>query len=58
MSDEYNSILITKLFTIQEEDENFQDNITEILEEMQEIKNPIFLYPIYETYKKYAVRSQ
>jgi len=50
MSTEYNSILITKLFAIKEKGD--EDNAIEILEEIKEIKDPIFLYPVYEKYKE------
>jgi len=47
MSAEYNSMLIAKLYSTVN-----QDEIIELLEEIREIGDPIFLYPVYETYKK------
>jgi hypothetical protein len=46
MSTEYNSILLAKLSSVTEEDE-----ITDLLDEMGEIGDSIFLYPIYQAYK-------
>ena len=46
MSIEYNSLLIANLFSSEEENE-----IQQILEEMGEIGDPIFLYPVYQKYK-------
>lgn len=46
MSKEYNSKLISKLYK-----EKDDDKILEILEEMDEIGDPYFLYPIYDKYK-------
>lgn len=48
MDTEYNSKLISELYLATEE-----ETILEILDEMSETKNPIFLYPIYEAYKKH-----
>ncbi len=47
MTSEYNSMLITKLYSTINEDE-----MVELLEEIEEIGDPIFLYPVYEAYKK------
>ena len=52
MTSEYNSMLITKLYSTINEDE-----MEELLEEIGEIGDPIFLYPVYETYKKFKNRS-
>ena len=48
MNTEYNSKLISELYSATEE-----ETILEILDEMSETKNAIFLYPIYEAYKKH-----
>ncbi len=45
-------MLITKLYSTINEDE-----MEELLEEIGEIGDPIFLYPVYETYKKFKNRS-
>ncbi len=47
MSKEYNSILLGKLFS-----DNSTDETIEILEEIAEIADPIFIHPLYEAYKK------
>lgn len=48
MSEEYNSSLIVKL-----QNEENQTRIIEVLHEMEEIASPIFIYPVYEKWKKY-----
>jgi len=49
MSTEYNSQLISKLYTTTDEDEL----IAEVLNEMEEIGDPVFIYPIFDAYNKY-----
>lgn len=51
MSSDYNSKLISELYSL---DENETDAAEEILLEMEEIKDPVFIYPIYDTYKKFT----
>lgn len=46
MSSEYNSILIAKLYSTTN-----MDDMEELLEEIAEKSDPIFLYPLYEAYK-------
>ena len=46
MSTEYNSILLAKLSSVTDEDET-----TDLLEEIEEIGDSIFLYPVYQAYK-------
>jgi hypothetical protein len=50
MSVEYNSMLISKLYSATiKNDEEVENTLTE----MENIGDPIFLYPIYEMYKKF-----
>lgn len=49
MSVEFNSSLISKLYAAK----NFSE-IEPILEDMEEIKDPYFLSPLFDTFKKYA----
>lgn len=52
MSSEHNSILVSKLYT-----SNDVEEALDILEEMEEINDPIFLQPIIDAYKKYKDTS-
>lgn len=52
MSVEYNSKLIASLY-----EENSSKKALEILQEMEEIRDPIFIYPIYSAYKKFKISS-
>lgn len=47
MSTEYNSMLIAKLYSTVA-----REKTMELLEEIEEIGDPIFLYPVYDAYKK------
>ncbi len=47
MSKEYNSKLTSELYNTEDE-----DKILEILEEMDDINDPYFIYPIYDKYKQ------
>lgn len=51
MSIEYNSKLIQSLYEVATEDEAI-----EIIKEMEEVKDNIFIYPIYSAFKKYSNR--
>jgi hypothetical protein len=53
MSQDYNSELIHKLYNSQSSDE-----AVKILNEIEEIKDPIFIYPIYDAFCKYKETAQ
>jgi len=52
MSSEHNSILISKLNNSKEVDEAI-----DILEEMEEVADPVFLWPVIDAYRKYKNSS-
>lgn len=47
MSTEYNSMLIAKFYSTV-----YEEEMTDLLEEIAEIGDPVFLYPVYDAYKK------
>jgi hypothetical protein len=52
MSNEYNSLILAKLYSTSDENE-----MQDLLEDIANSKDPIFLYPLYEVYKKHKSSS-
>ena len=52
MSDETNSKLISDLYSKTDE-----DDVTQTIEDMEEVGNPVFLHPLLDGYRKYSTSS-